>query len=84
MISPTKEQRLHRNILVEGAQLLKVLKKGSISFDDARDALGKYKHFETPSSEKMMDIITMLYMLDMVEVVGVYLSIKDGGLKNVT
>lgn len=75
MLRPSKEERLSGNLLVQGARVLKALKKESLSIDELQIALSKL-HVAPPSTDRLMDIVTYLYLAGFVKVQGTYIGLE--------
>lgn len=75
MLRPSKEERLSGNLLVQGAKVLKLLKKESMTIDELRTALTK-PDIAAPSMERLMDIVTYLYLAGFIQVNGAYVRLE--------
>lgn len=76
MIIPSKEERMDSNILVQGARVIRVLKRGSVDVDELRRQYPTTRNPYTPTLERMFDILTYLYIADFVFIDGNYVALK--------
>lgn len=74
MLKPSKEENLAGSLLVQGARVLTLLKHGSMTIDELRAAIPK-KGDNPPAIDRTMDILTYLYLADLVIVNGVYIKL---------
>lgn len=76
MIIPSKEETVSNNLLVQGAQVLRVLKGGAITIDELRGAYVTKLHPIAPTMERIFDILTYLYIVGFVTVDGAYVALN--------
>lgn len=75
MLRPSKEENLTGNLLVQGARVLLLLKGGAMTIDDLR--LNFYRNnSDMPPVDRVMDIITFLYLSNLVIMEGAYVKVS--------
>lgn len=76
MIIPSKEENVSNNLLVQGARVLKILKAGAINIDELRGAYVTKSQPVAPTMERLLDILTYLYVVGFIVVDGAYVALR--------
>ncbi len=76
MIIPSKEEALNRNVLVQGSRIVQILRTGATTLDDIRKQYPTRRNPAAPSMERLLDILTYLHIIGMVEADGHYVSLR--------
>ena len=75
MIIPSKEETLASNILVQGSRVIRVLDAGATTVDDIRTKYPTTRFMTAPSLERLLDVLTYLYVVGLVVIDGHYVSL---------
>ena len=76
MVIPSKEEYVPTNLIVQGSRLLRIVKEGAVTLDDIQTKFPTPKNSNPPSIERLMDIVTFLYIANFIDVSGGYVSIR--------
>lgn len=76
MVIPSKEEYVPANLIVQGSRLLRIVKDGAATLDDIQAKFPTPKNTSPPSIERLMDIVTFLYISNFIDVSGGYVSIR--------
>lgn len=75
MIIPSKEETLTNNILVQGSRVIRVLEAGATTIDDIRTKYPTTRFTSAPTLERLLDVLTYLYVIGLVVIDGHYVSL---------